>query len=80
MPLIFLGKEFIPISFKENLYNKVFWSGEIELYEHNRRDIIYEQIHLVNNINIDQQKIWDKDNFSSFLNETFQKQNTYIQE
>jgi hypothetical protein len=24
MPLIFLGKEFIPISFKENLYNKVF--------------------------------------------------------
>lgn len=74
MPLLFLGKVFIPISFKENIYDKVFWSGKMELYEHNRRDIIYEQIHLVNNINIDWQKVWDKNNFSDFLNQTFNLQ------
>ncbi len=79
MPLMFLWKVFIPISFKESTYKKAFWDEEIELYEHNRRDIIYSKIHLVNNINIDQQKIRNYENFWSFLNKIFENEEEIIQ-
>ena len=73
MPLMFLWKVFIPINFKINLREKVFWSGqqEIQLYEYDRRNLIYNKIHLVNNINIDQDKIRNYNNFSNFISQTF---------
>jgi hypothetical protein len=73
MPLMFLWKVFIPINFKINLREKVFWSGqqEVQLYEYNRRNLIYNKIHLVNNINIDQDKIRNYNNFSNFVSQTF---------
>jgi len=73
MPLLFLGKVFIPINFKNNLWDKIFGSGnqDVQLYEYNRRNLIYSKIHLVNNINIDQDRIRNYNNFSNFLNQTF---------
>lgn len=73
MPLMFLWKVFIPINFKVNLREKIFWSGvqDVQLYEYNRRGLIYDKIHLVNNLNIDQDKIRNYSNFSDFINKTF---------
>lgn len=73
MPLMFLWKVFIPINFKINLREKIFWSGlqDVQLYEYNRRNLVYNKIHLVNNINIDQDKIWNSENFSNFVSQTF---------
>lgn len=80
MPLLFLGKLFLPIHIKENIANKIFWSGaqNTQLYEHDRRKIIYNTIHLANNINIDQDKVRDRNNFKNFIEKTFTTTNTWV--
>ncbi len=68
MPFVILGKEYLTINFKPAIIEKLFstWSV-IDMDEYNRRDAIYKNLKLVNNVHIDGKKIRNIDNFWSFL-------------
>jgi len=68
MPLVILGKEYLSINFKPDVMDRLFSSGiNQEMNEYNRRQYIYKNLKLVNNVHIDGKKIWNFNNFSSFL-------------
>ena len=68
MPFVILGKEFLTINFKPDIAQKLFGTGDtVEIDEYNRRDYVYKNLKLVNNIHIDGKKIWNFNNFSDFL-------------
>jgi hypothetical protein len=68
MPFIILGKEYLSINFKPNVIEKIFSTGSaFEIDEYNRRQYIYKNIKLVKNMHIDGKKIWNVDNFSTFI-------------
>jgi hypothetical protein len=68
MPFVILWKEYLKLNIKTDIKEKLFgsWSNII-LDEYNRRDYIYKKLELVSNIHIDWKKIWNVNNFSSFL-------------
>ena len=68
MPFIILGKEYLTINAKPNIMKKIFATGNVAtIDEYNRRNYIYKNLKLVTNVHIDGKKIWNIDNFSSFL-------------
>ena len=68
MPFVILGKEYLTINLKPNIMEKLFASGHYwDMDEYNRRDYIYKNLKLVNNVHIDGKKIWNADNFSTFI-------------
>lgn len=68
MPFVILGEEYLTINFKPNIIEKMFTSGAaFDIDEYNRRDYVYRNLKLVRNIHIDGKRIWNVDNFSTFL-------------
>lgn len=68
MPLVILGNEYLTINFKPDVMTRLFSSGiNQEMNEYNRRQYIYKNLKLVNNVHIDGKKIWNFNNLSSFL-------------
>lgn len=69
MPFVILGKAFVPMQVKINVADKLFWTGNewLELYDYNRRELVYKNIKLVNTVHIDGKKIWNISNFYIFI-------------
>lgn len=69
MPFVVLGKAFVPIQVKISVAEKLFWTGDIwlELYDYNRRDLIYRNLQLVNTVHIDGKKVLNYNNFFIFI-------------
>lgn len=69
MPFVVLGKAFVPMQVKINVAEKLFWTGNewLELYDYNRRELVYKNLKLVNTVHIDWKKIWNYINFSLFI-------------
>jgi hypothetical protein len=68
MPFVVLGKEYLTINFKPDIMEKLFASWHYwDMDEYGRRNYIYKNLKLVNNVQIDGKKIWNFDNFSKFL-------------
>lgn len=72
MPFVILWKDFVPLQVKISVAQKLFNTGEnkLELYDYNRRDLIYKNLKLVNTVHIDGKKVWDYNNFSLFIKNT----------
>ncbi len=68
MPFVVLGKEYLTINFKPDIMEKLFASWHYwDMDEYGRRNYIYKNLKLVNNVQIDGKRIWNFDNFSKFL-------------
>lgn len=69
MPFVVLWKAFVPMQVKNNVAEKLFWtwSKSLELYDYNRRDLVYKNLKLVNTVHIDGKKVWNYKNFSLFM-------------
>lgn len=69
MPFVVLGKAFVPMQVKINVADKLFWTGNewLELYDYNRRELVYKNLKLVNTVHIDGKKVWNYTNFSLFI-------------
>ncbi|AHB41072.1 hypothetical protein P148_SR1C00001G0265 [candidate division SR1 bacterium RAAC1_SR1_1] len=69
MPFVVLGKAFVPMQVKINVAEKLFGTGNegLELYDYNRRELVYKNLKLVNTVHIDGKKIWNYINFSLFI-------------
>lgn len=69
MPFVVLGKAFVPMQVKINVAEKLFWTGteKLELYDYNRRELVYKNLKLVNTVHIDGKKVWNVDNFLLFI-------------
>jgi hypothetical protein len=69
MPFVVLGKAFVPIQVKINVAEKLFWTGDIwlELYDYNRRDLVYRNLQLVNTVHIDGKRVLNYNNFFLFI-------------
>jgi hypothetical protein len=68
MPFVVLGKEYPTINFKPDIMEKLFASWHYwDMDEYGRRNYIYKNLKLVNNVQIDGKRIWNFDNFSKFL-------------
>jgi hypothetical protein len=79
MPLVLLGKAFVPLHVKQTIADRFFstWIRQ-EIYEYNWRNVLYSSIKLVNNVQVDWTKIWNYENFSNFLNNALQVQKTPV--
>lgn len=73
MPFVILGKAFVPMHIKEDLVDKVFPTAETQLYDYNRRSVLYKNLELVNNIHVDGKRVWNYKNFTKFIKESFAK-------
>lgn len=69
MPFVILGKTFVPMQVKINVAEKLFstWSESLELYDYNRRELVYKNLKLVNTVHIDGKRVWNYKNFSTFI-------------
>ncbi len=69
MPFVILGKVFVPMQVKINVAEKLFGTGKssLELYDYNRRELVYKNLKLVNTVHIDGKKVWNLNNFSLFI-------------
>ena len=66
MPLVMLWKEYEFIHVKEDIYNKLdLWN--MNLYEYNRRNLIYNNLSLTENIYIDKEEVKNLKNFWNFI-------------
>jgi len=69
MPFVILWKAFVPMQVKIDLADKLFWTWSewLELYDYNRRELVYNNLKLVNTVHIDGKKVWNYNNFSIFI-------------
>lgn len=67
MPFVILGKAFVPIHIKENLVDKIYTDTGIQLYDFNWRTTLYNNLELVNNIHVDGKRVWNTENFTTFI-------------
>lgn len=69
MPFVIIWKAFIPMQVKIDVAEKLLWTWEewLELYDYNRRELVYKNLKLVNTVHIDGKKIWNLNNFSIFI-------------
>ena len=66
MPMVIIWKQQIQLNVKDTLMNKLEWDN-LNLYEYNRRDIIFKNISLTENIYIDKDKVKNLNNFWNFV-------------
>ncbi len=66
MPMIVLWREYIKLNLKEYIVKKLDMEN-LNLYEYNRRDEIYQNLSLTENIYIDKEKAKDISNFWNFI-------------
>lgn len=66
MPFIILGTSFEPLYIKSTTLDKLSMSGLV-LHQENRRTMMYENLQLVENINIDVDSSWSISKFRQFL-------------
>ena len=66
MPIVMLWKEYEFIHIKDDIYNKLNFEN-LELYEYNRRDLIYKNLSLTENIYIDKDEVKNLRNFWNFI-------------
>lgn len=66
MPMVIIWKQQIQLNVKEALMNKLDWDS-LNLYEYNRRDVIFKNISLTENIYIDKEKVKSLWNFWNFI-------------
>lgn len=66
MPIVMLWKEYEFIHVKEDIYNKLDLEN-LNLYEYNWRNIIYNDLSLTENIYIDKEEVKNLKNFWNFI-------------
>ena len=66
MPIVMLWKEYEFIHIKEDIYNKLDFEN-LNLYEYNWRNIIYDNLSLTENIYIDKEEVKNLKNFWNFI-------------
>lgn len=66
MPIVVLGRQYIKLNLKDSMLNKLNME-KLDMYEYNRRDIIYKNLSLTENIYIDKEKAWNRKNFWNFI-------------
>lgn len=66
MPIIMLGKEYEFAHIKDDVYEKLDIEN-LNLYEYNRRNLIYDNLSLTENIYIDKDEIKNLQNFWRFI-------------
>lgn len=66
IPMVMLGREYIKLNVKEFIVSKLDIDN-LNLYEYNRRNEIYDNLSLTENIYIDKDKAKDLRNFWSFI-------------
>jgi len=66
MPFVVLWKAYTIINVKPKIAAQLFQSW-INLYEYNRRNYVYKNLSLIQNIHIDGKVIWNSDNFANFI-------------
>lgn len=66
MPIIMLWKEYEFIHIKDDIYEKLDIDN-LNLYEYNRRNIIYDNLSLTENIYIDKEEVKNLRNFRNFI-------------
>jgi len=68
MPFVILGNEYLTLNFKPTVMEKLFGTwATLAIDEYNRRDYVYKNLKLVTNIHIDGKRVWNSENFWSFL-------------
>ncbi len=72
MPMVVLWREYIKLNLKDYIIKKLN-IDELNLYEYNRRDEIYQNLSLTENVYIDKERAKDMKNFWSFIKDP----NTY---
>jgi hypothetical protein len=75
MPFVTLWKEFVPLQLKSSIKDKLLTQENLfsDIYEYNRRNIIYKNLQLVNTVHIDWKRVFDYDNFTFFIKDTIGK-------
>ncbi len=66
MPMVVLGREYIKLNLKDYILQKLDIDN-LNLYEYNRRNELYQNISLTENIYIDKERAKDIKNFWSFI-------------
>ena len=66
MPIVMLWREYEFIHVKEDIYNKLDFEN-LNLYEYNWRNIIYNELSLTENIYIDREEVKNLKNFWNFI-------------
>lgn len=66
MPMVVLWRQYIKLNLKENILEKLNME-ELTLYEYNRRDEIYKNLSLTENLYIDREKVRNFKNFWAFI-------------
>ena len=70
MPFVVLGTAIETINIKHSTYKKLFWLNSTladKFYDYNRRHLVYENLVLANNANIDITQAQDFSNFVEFI-------------
>jgi len=65
LPFVMLGTIYTPLYIKDEVFQVL--PEDIELHEHNRRSILYKELRLVKNINIDMKNTWGLWGFLKFV-------------
>ncbi|HPC34784.1 MAG TPA: hypothetical protein PLP73_03890, partial [Candidatus Absconditabacterales bacterium] len=66
MPIVVLGRQYIKLNLKESMLNKLDIE-KLNMYEYNRRNEIYNNLSLTENIYIDKEKAKNLKNFWDFI-------------
>ena len=66
MPIVMLGKEYEFVHIKDNIYSKLDIEN-LNIYEYNWRDLIYDNLSLTENIYIDKDEVKNLGNFWKFI-------------
>ncbi len=66
MPIVVLWRQYIKLNLKESMLKKIDIEN-LNMYEYNRRDEIYKNLSLTENIYIDKEKVKDLRNFWDFI-------------
>ena len=66
MPIVVLWRQYIKLNIKESMLKKMDIE-KLNMYEYNRRDEIYKNLSLTENIYIDKEKVWNLKNFWNFV-------------
>ena len=66
MPMVVLGREYVKLNIKEHILKKLNLQ-ELNMYQYNRRNLIYRNLSLTENVYIDKEKAKDLRNFWRFI-------------
>ncbi len=66
MPIVVLWRQYIKLNLKESMLAKLDME-KLNMYEYNRREEIYKNLSLTENIYIDKEKAWNRKNFWEFI-------------